>query len=75
MSERVIVHTCGRSGEFVVDPPQPGTITRRLQRSAGFWVALDVRGRDEIHPFPADDPRATHVLCEGGDDDCEVHRG
>jgi len=68
VSDRVLVHTCGRESEFALDPPATGTIVRRLMRSAGFWVALDVRQRDEVHPFPPEDPRGTHVLCEDGDD-------
>lgn len=42
-----------------------GTVVRMRRCDDGAWIALDTRlgaPLDRVHPFPADDSRATHVL-------------
>lgn len=47
-----------------------GTVVRMRRGDEGAWIALDERGPDAIHPFPADDHRACHVLAYP--EDCEA---
>lgn len=47
----------------------PGTVGR-VCSDGGAWVALDERANDDVHPFPADDARGTHV--KAYPQDCEA---
>jgi hypothetical protein len=70
----VLVHACGYASEHDIAPARAGIVTRLRRADAAAWVALDERGEDAWHPFPADDEhgRGTHVLA--WPDDCDEVR-
>lgn len=68
LHQRVVVrHT---ADGHAVDTP--GTVERLRRADDGAWIALDRRLAEGIHPFPADDSRATHVLAYP--EDCDLER-
>lgn len=61
--QRVVVHVCG-DDEIELPAGTMGTVTRPRVSDNGAWVSLDHRSDvPNVHPFPADDSRGTHVLC------------
>ena len=41
----------------------PGRVVRKRFTDASIWISLDARHEDaSVHPYPADESRATYVL-------------
>jgi hypothetical protein len=64
LGQRVTVHAAaspdGANGN--IPGGACGTVVRLRRCDDGAWIELDTPAHDDVHPFPADDPRARHVL-------------
>ena len=73
LGQIVVVHSVApraHADTVAIPAGLTGKVVRLLHRDASAWIEMDHRLADDLHPFPEDDERGTHVLA--WPEDCEA---